>query len=228
MGRPTRSNEIPLYPQILVAPFDKWELDFVGLIDPPSNGKSYILVCTNYVTKWVEARAMTHARDNKVAEFLYEKIFTKYGVPREIVSDQGPQFTSTLIAALVNEYNIRHRKSTPYHPQANGQVEIIKKDLEAILTKTRALHKKYWSNRLLETIWAYKTTWKTPISLTPFEMVYGKTTMMSIEFEHKTLRTTLQLNMTLSEAQRDRILQLNSLDELRKMVVQHIELIQHQ
>lgn len=68
----------------------------------------------------MEARAMTHTRDNKVAEFLYEEIFTRYGVPREIVSDQGPQFTSTLIAALVNEYNIRHGKSTPYHPQANG------------------------------------------------------------------------------------------------------------
>lgn len=65
-------------------------LDFVGPIDPSSNGKSYILVCTDYVTKWVEARAMTHARDNNIVEFLYEEVFTSYGVPRELVTNQGP------------------------------------------------------------------------------------------------------------------------------------------
>lgn len=63
---------------------------------------------------------MKHARNNKVDGFLYEKIFTRYGVPREIVTDQGPQFTSTFSTALVNEYNIMHMKSTPYHPQANS------------------------------------------------------------------------------------------------------------
>ena len=109
MGRPTRSDEMPLFPQVVITPFDKWGLDFVGPIDPPSNGKSYILVCTDYVTKWVEVKAMKHARDNKVAKFIYEKIFTRYGVPREIVTDQGAQFISTLVATLVNEYNIRHR-----------------------------------------------------------------------------------------------------------------------
>lgn len=72
MGRPTKLDEIPLYLQVIFTPFDKWGMDFVGPIDPPSNGKSYILVCTDYVTKWVEVKAMTHARDNKVVEFLYE------------------------------------------------------------------------------------------------------------------------------------------------------------
>lgn len=106
---------------MVVTPFHKWGLDFVGPIDLPSNGKYYILVYTNYVTNWVEVKAMKHARDNKVAEFIYEEIFTQYGVPKEIVIDQEAQFTSTLVTTLVNEYNIRHTKSTPYNPQANGQ-----------------------------------------------------------------------------------------------------------
>lgn len=93
---------MPLHPQVIVTPFDKWGLDFVGPIDPPSNGRSYILFCTNYVIKWVEVKAFKHARDNKVANFLYEEIFTRYEVPREIVTNQGAQFTSTLIIALVN------------------------------------------------------------------------------------------------------------------------------
>ena len=52
MGQPTKTNEMPLQPQIVVAPFDKWGINFLGPIEPPSARKSYILVCTNYVTKW--------------------------------------------------------------------------------------------------------------------------------------------------------------------------------
>ena len=92
---------MPLNPQMVLSPFDKWDMDFIGPIDPPSNEKSYILVYTNYLTKWVEVKAMTHAHDHKVAEFLYEEIFTRYGVPKEVVTDQGAQFTSNLIIELM-------------------------------------------------------------------------------------------------------------------------------
>ena len=124
-----------LQPQIVVAPFDKWGIDFVGPIEPPSAGKSYILVYTDYATKLAEAKPMKHPRDNNVAKFLYESILTRYGVPRELQSDQGPQFTSNLIATLMEEYKIWHSKSSPYHPQANGQVEVTNQELENILTK---------------------------------------------------------------------------------------------
>ena len=66
---------------------------------------------------------MKHAHDHKVAEFLYEEIFTRYGVPKELVTNQGAQFTSNLIIELMKQYNIGHMKSRPYHPQTNGQVE---------------------------------------------------------------------------------------------------------
>ena len=62
-------------------------MDFIGPIDTPSNGKSYILVCTVYLTKWVEVKAMKHACDEKVTEFLYEETFTCYGIPKELVTD---------------------------------------------------------------------------------------------------------------------------------------------
>ena len=70
MGWPTKIDEMPLQPQIVVAPFDKWGIDFVGPIEPPSTGKSYILVCTDYVTKWAEAKPMKHPCDNNVAKFF--------------------------------------------------------------------------------------------------------------------------------------------------------------
>jgi hypothetical protein len=71
---------------VVVTPFDKWALDFVGPIKPSSNGKSYILVYMNYVTKWVKAQLMKHVKENKVVEFPYMVIFKKFGVPREIIT----------------------------------------------------------------------------------------------------------------------------------------------
>jgi hypothetical protein len=67
MGKPTRRNEIPLQPQVSLEPFDKWGMDFIGPIDPPSGKKKHILVCTDYLTKWVEVRAMKDAIESNVA-----------------------------------------------------------------------------------------------------------------------------------------------------------------
>ena len=226
MGRPTKIDEMPLQPQIVVAPFEKWGIDSVGPVEPPSVGKSYILVCTDYATKWAKEKSMKHPRDNNVAKFLYECIFTRYGVPMEIQSDQGPQFTSNLIVALMEEYKIRHRKSSPYHPQANGKVEVTNQELEHILTKIVALHKRDWAARLPEALWAYRTTWKSTTGFTPFELLYGIVVVMLIEFEHKTLRTALELNIALPAAQKDRILHLNELDEWRKSTLHNTKIIQ--
>ena len=90
-----------LNPQMALTPFDKWDTNFIDPIDPPSNGKFYIHVCIDYLTKWVEVKAMKHACDGKVVEFLYEEIFTCYGVPKKLVTDQGVQFTSNLISKLM-------------------------------------------------------------------------------------------------------------------------------
>ena len=101
VGKPTLSNEMPLQTQVLIEPFKKWALDFIGPINPPSKQKKYILVCTDYVTKWVEAKALVSATKNAVVHFLYEDIFTRFAVPREIVTDQGSQFTSNLVEKLM-------------------------------------------------------------------------------------------------------------------------------
>jgi hypothetical protein len=87
MGKPVARDEMPLQPQVLIEPFEKWALDFVGPIDLPSQGKRYILVCTNYVTKWAEAKALARGTEQTIVNFLFEDIFTRFGVPREIVTD---------------------------------------------------------------------------------------------------------------------------------------------
>ena len=148
MGRPIKRDEIPLQPKVLIEPFEKWELDFVGTINLASKKKRYILVCTDYVTKWVEAKDIPRVTEKVVVDFLHEDIFTRFGVPREIVTDQGSQFTSHLMTTLVQHYKIKHKLSSPYHPQGNGQVESTNKVLESILTMTVEKHHKDWEDRL--------------------------------------------------------------------------------
>eukprot|EP00253_Pinus_taeda_P013313 PITA_13313 len=152
MGMPTATDEMPLQPQVHLEPFEKWALDFIGPINPTSNAKKYILVCTDYVTKWVEAKALVRATEHTVVNFLFEEIFVRYGIPREIMTDQGTQFTSKLVKDITDKYQIKHRRSTPYHPQANGKVESTNKTLEGIITKIVAMNRKNWEEKLKDAL----------------------------------------------------------------------------
>ena len=89
MGKPTPRDEMPLWPQVILEPLEKWGMDFIGLIDPPSNKKQYIIMCTYYLTKCVETKVIKVEMEDKVAEFLRENVFYKFEYPRELVIDQG-------------------------------------------------------------------------------------------------------------------------------------------
>eukprot|EP00253_Pinus_taeda_P007145 PITA_07145 len=147
---------------------------------------------------------------------------------REIVTDQGSQFTSKMMERLMEEYKIKHRKSTPYHPQANGQVESTNKVIEGILTKTAHLHRRGWAKRLPKALWTYRTTWRNTTGHTPYELVYGKQVLFPIEFQVKTFKMEVKLGMDLSEAQKHRLEQLNELDEIRQEAFQRTGLVQQQ
>ena len=92
-------------------------------------------------------------------------------------------------------------------------MEVTNRALEGILTKVVSSSRKDWADRLVEATWAYNTTWKTTTGFTPYELVYGKRDLLSIEFEYNTLRMAAQLDLDLIHAQQERLLQLNGLDE---------------
>ena len=87
------------------------------------------------MTKWVEAKELPWATEQEVSYFLYVDIFTRFGVLRDIVTNGGLQFTYKLIKSLTTQYHIKHRVTSPYHPQANGKVEGTNIILESVLTK---------------------------------------------------------------------------------------------
>jgi len=96
MGQPGKVDEMPLQPQIVLEPFEKRAIDFVGLFYPPCQ-KAHILVGTDYVTKWVESKVVIRETEQVVEDLLFEEIFARYGTSRKIVLDGGVQFTYHMI-----------------------------------------------------------------------------------------------------------------------------------
>ena len=94
------------------------------------------------------------------------------------------------------------------------------------MTKVVSSRKKDWVDRLVEATWAYNTTWKTTTGFTPYELVYRKKALLFIEFEYNTLRVAAQVDLDLSHAQRERLLQLNGLDEQIMQALLHSEVVQ--
>lgn len=104
VGQPNQTNQMPLCPQVMIETFGKWAIDFVGLINPTSLNKKHILVCTDFVTKWVEAKDVSFATEKVVVDFIFTEIFTIFGVPREIVSDNCSQFISNMVQSVMELY----------------------------------------------------------------------------------------------------------------------------
>ncbi|CAM8929034.1 unnamed protein product [Rhodiola kirilowii] len=182
---------------------------------PPSYGNQYILVAVDYVSKWVEAVA-TPTCDAKVVIKMFQKvIFPRFGVPRTVISDGGSHFKERNFETLLKKYGVYHKIGTLYHPQTSGQVEISNREIKSILGKTVSSHRKDWASKLDDALWAYRTAYKTPIGMSPFRLVYGKTCHLSVELEYNALWAIRELNMDMKAAGEKQKLQLHELDEIR-------------
>ncbi|GKA21421.1 reverse transcriptase domain-containing protein, partial [Tanacetum coccineum] len=212
-GKISQRDEMPQNAIQVCEIFDVWGIDFMGPF-PSSRGNKYILVAVDYLSKWVEAKALPTNDARVVVKFL-KSLFARFGTPRAIISDRGTHFCNDQFAKVMLKYGVTHRLSTAYHPQTSGQVEVSNRGLKRILERTIGENRASWSDKLDDALWAFRTAFKTPIGCTPYKLVYGKACHLPIELEHKAYWALKHCNFFLKTAGDHRKIQMNELNELR-------------
>ena len=204
-----------------------WGMDVVGPSYPPSSkGHKFILAATDYFSKRVEAVALKEVKAENVEHFIRTNLIYRFGVPARMISDNGPSFRSKQIEKMSAKFKIKHHFSTGYNPAANSQAEAFNKVLCKLLKKVVSQNKRHWHEKLLESLWAYRTTTRTPTGMTPYSLVYGGEAVLPLEIQIASLRVAIHEKLTEDEAAKLRLSELDNLEEKRLQALQNLEAYQ--
>ena len=167
MGQWIEKAWMPYQLVLPLEPIQKWGLDFVGAFKPTTTrtGNRYIIVSTDYCTKWVEAKTLHDNTVTSTTKFSYKYIWCWFDCLIELINDWGGHFINKVIEDLTLYYALVHKKSTSYYSHANSLAESIKKTLQTIVKKIINENRTNWDMMLHSALWALSwrflaTVWK--------------------------------------------------------------------
>ena len=169
-GKPIPHEE--LHPIQVGQPFDQVGINIVRSLSITPNGNHYIVVATEYLTKWPEAKALKDTKATTIAKFIYEEIICRHGCPKVLLSDQGTPFCNELVDSLCKLITIKHCLLSAYHPQTNGLTECFNKTLCTTLAKYVSDYGNSWNTFLESALFAYHITTNYTTKYTPFKLLY--------------------------------------------------------
>ncbi|XP_031112204.1 uncharacterized protein LOC116016181 [Ipomoea triloba] len=156
-----------------VIPFARWGVDLIGAFPMAAGRKKYVIVAIDYFTKWVEAKALATITSQQCQKFLWKNVITRFGVPVQLITDNGTQFDSRPFKNFMAHLGIRHTRVAVAYPQANGQVENTNRTILDGLKKKLQTAGRGWVEELSYVLWTYRTTPRRATNETPFSLTYG-------------------------------------------------------
>lgn len=177
---PPKHPRAPLQPIIVNTPGEMVATDLTKM--PRSKrGNSYILVVQDYFTKYVDLYALPNQEATSVAQKIFEEFITQHGTPVTLHSDQGKQFESKIVKELNEAFGIRKTRTSPYHPQSDGQVERFNRTLKDMISKHVSESGNEWDDHLKQLALAYNTSIHESTGFTPFFLNHGREVRLPID-----------------------------------------------
>ncbi|GJU69203.1 reverse transcriptase domain-containing protein [Tanacetum coccineum] len=210
-GKISQRDEMPQNSIQVCEIFDIWGIDFMGSF-PSSRGNKYILVAVDYLSKWVEAKALPTNDARVVCKFL-KTLFSRFGAPRAIISDRGTHFCNDQFSKVMLKYGVTHRLSTAYHPQTSGQVEVSNRGLKRILERTVGENRASFVgiNKLENALWGFPYSYENdPITGHSVQACIWKGMSSTFELEHKAYWALKHTNFDIKTAGDHRKVQLKN------------------
>jgi transposase InsO family protein len=153
---------------------------------------AFVLLATDYFTKWVEAIPLKKVTSENMIEFIKEHIIYRFGIPQTITTDQGAQFVSLEFREFAESMGIKLFNSSPYYAQANGQAEASNKIMIKLIQKKIDHKPRRWHSVLSEALWAYRMAPYGATKTSPYELVYGHHAILPWEMQLDSRRVVLQ------------------------------------
>ena len=153
--------------------FSRIAMDMIGPLDRTYSGNKYILVVCNYATRYPEAIPLRNIDAETTSEAMVE-VFTRYGIPPEVLTDQGSNFMAELMQRVLELLQVSHIKTSPYHPQTDGLVERFNGTLKKMLNKFAQEHPKEWDKLIPYLLLAYREVPQESTGFSPFELLFGR------------------------------------------------------
>jgi transposase InsO family protein len=170
-----RGQHLKLQPLPTVGLFKRWGIDVMGPFRETVSRKQYVILAIDHFSRWVVAKAVPSPTAEETVRFIQEEIVYHYGVPEELVSDQGTNFTSQYMQQFASRLGIFLKRTTPYHPQTNGATERANQLFKQILSKLVHNHGvRFWDELVARTVWNMRARTHSTTGFSPFEILYSQ------------------------------------------------------
>ena len=182
MRKTPRTNlKAPLIPIPVEGAFDRLAVDVVGPLTKTTQGNKYILVFSDYLTRWPEAFAIPNAEASTIARILVDEIIGRHGAPRTLLSDRGTNFLSSLVAEVCKLFRIRKSNTSSYRPQTDGLVERFNGTLIQSISMFVNSQQTDWDTFIPSVLFAYRVSPSEATQETPFYLLYGREARLPID-----------------------------------------------